>query len=92
MITSGSNRGDRHRGGHDSTKAVPIITEVRERSQPDIPHLTGPECLVEDRITHSVDSLTLLESQRQWRSMMTGACCTAKRPNEVTQVVGTVGA
>ena len=34
---------------------MPIITEVRGRSEPDIPHLPRPECLVEDRINRSID-------------------------------------
>ena len=34
---------------------MPIITEVRGRSEPDIPHLPRPECLVEDRMNNSID-------------------------------------
>ena len=46
ITTSGSNRGDRHLGSRDCTNVMPIITKVRGRSEPDIPHLPGPECLV----------------------------------------------
>ena len=92
ILTSGTSRGGRHRSGHDYTKVVSIITEVKERSEPDIPHMPGPEYLVEDRPTHSIDEIDVLESQRQWKGMMTGACCTAKKPNELTQAVGTVRA
>ena len=57
ILTSGTSRGGRHRSGHDYTKVVSIITEVKERSEPDIPHMPGPEYLVEDRPTHSIDEI-----------------------------------
>ena len=57
ITTSGSNRGDRHLGSHDFTKVMPIITGVRGRSKPDIPHVPGPACLVEGRINHSIDEI-----------------------------------
>ena len=52
--TSGSDRGGRHRGGHDDAKVVSITTEVNVRSEPDIPHMPGPGYLKEDRPTHSI--------------------------------------
>ena len=57
ITTFGSSRGDRHLGSRDCTKVMPIITEVRGRSEPDIAHLPRPECLVEDRINHSINEI-----------------------------------
>ena len=71
---------------------VPIITEVKERSEPDIPHMPGPEYLVDDRPTHSIDEIDDAGESKTMEGMMTGACCTAKKPNELTQAVGTVRA
>ena len=55
--TSGSDRGGRHHGGHDHIKMVSNLLEVIEQSKPDIPHMSGPGCLMEDRPTHSIDEI-----------------------------------